>query len=263
MRTTSPGFAAASLLVAVLAFCPAKSLSQVALEEAGSIFERSLSCGQALFSEQEIASLIESAVSYFPAITSNPRIAGTAGRVSRGTINGYYGGIVIGPINQGDRRADYYYFSVSGDLNRGWTLDVYQRDTIVLQDQGPAYLLLIDGDLEDDFEVTETQAQKVLAAELSRNSQVAMRNQLHRYQYAFSNLPDVSIHRKQAMNGPLSWAYNHYHIIAYSQELGSHPSVYNAIYNYAVIDGELHFVSESPGYNLFEQPGVERDECPQ
>lgn len=253
---------ATNLLVTILLLWPGKSHSQVDLGEAAAIFERSLSCGHGLFSDREEASLIESAIMHFPAIKSNPRIAGTTGRVSSNTVNGYYGGIVFGPIVNDDRQADYYYFTVDGDLNRGWTFYGGQKDSLVIQDHGPAYILLRDDNLEDDFEVTEELAKKVLEEEMRRNSQEAMLNQLHRYEYTFSQLPDRSPLRKQAMEGPKSWSYNLYHVIAYSQEPGEHPSVYDAIYNYALIDDEVRFVGESPGYSLFEQPGVEREKCP-
>lgn len=122
--------------------------------------------------------------------------------------------------------------------------------------------MLRDDNLDDDFKVTEKLANMVLEEEVTRNSREAMLNQLHRYEYTFARLPDTSLHREQAMAGPTSWSYNHYHIIAYSQEPGEHPSVYDAIYNYAVIDDEVRFVRESPGYNLYDQPGVERNKCP-
>ena len=92
MGTIFRAGAASYLVLAFLLLLPDEVFSRPDMDKAASIFEKSLSCGHAILSGREAASLVEAAIGHFPEIAANPRIAGTTGPVSENTINGYYGG---------------------------------------------------------------------------------------------------------------------------------------------------------------------------
>lgn len=256
-----------SLLFATLSLCGVGTpvWGQATLQQVASQFEQSIDCGQRIWNQQELESLLEAAVSYEPQLSSNPRIAGTDGAISANTRIGYIGGVYFGPIVVSSREIDYDRMTVTGDIATGWELKRDKHIRAISTNEHPTWLLLEDENLSDGFEVTEEQALDIvrtvtnMAEQRPRSADgtpvvpltAGEIDRLDRFEGLFWTPPD-----RAGEKAP--WWAGHFVITAKSQVPGSHKNVYDAGVQFAVIDGGLKFMRANPAYDVFAELGLER-----
>lgn len=260
-----------ALLVLPFTSVTAPVFGQVSLDQMASEFERPLDCGQRIWTEQEVASFLEAAVSYAPHIAANPRIAGTPGIIADNTRSGYYGGVYFGPIQVSDRQIDYYRMTIWGDIERGWTFNQHAYYRAVRSDSHPTWLLLEDSDLRDDFQITEEMALTIIGRVRDMVEQEARSadgellvpltedeiDHLHRFEASYWTPRDVEF----ADSEPPPWWEGHMVITAKSQQPDAHHNVYQSAVQFAITDEGLTFVRTIPKYDVFEYLGLRRSGC--
>jgi hypothetical protein len=225
-------------------------------------FERSLGCDHRRWNDQETSSFLEAAVFFAPSLASNPRIAGTHGRIGDNKL-GYHGAVVFGPLRVSDRQIDYYAMSIWGDVDKGWRFLHHHTYSARSSNRHPIWLLLADDNLRDDFQISEELALDIVSRVRSMSEQKVRSadgellvpltaneiDRLHGFEVEFWTPSDFI---RKDVEPP--WWEGHRVITAKSQQPGSHRYEYQSAVQFAMTSQGPKFIRVFPAHGSRRKP---------